>query len=304
MAEQSVGGVAAVLGHGVSEVTEVWQEGFRVKKRFAFPLNIQLPFMEATTRNQDFADVLKLLQAEGFSGVELNLDCFDDPDGVRGLLAQYDLRLSMAASGAYAVRHGLSLSAADESVREAAVAAVRKMLSFAAAVNDADGSLAGGKTGVICGFMKGAAKQDADIAAAQMRKSLDALEGAAAPLYLEATNHYEATLVNTLAEGAAMVGERSNIHVLPDTYHMNIGERDTAAALARYAGMYRNVHLSDNNRYFPGFGAIDFRAVYALLHGLGYDGVTAVEGRTYRSLREDIVETAAYLESCSRGLVR
>jgi len=273
--------------------------------RFAFPLNIQLPFMEASAGNQDFVDILKLLQAEGFSGVELNLDNFDDPDALRALLAKYGLRLSMVASGAVAVRHGLALSAEDEVVRGAAVAAVQKMLAFAAAMNSAAAN--GGattETGVICGFIKGAAKLDADIAAAQMRKSLDALENAAAPLYLEATNHYEATLVNTLAEGAALgVGKRANLYVLPDTYHMNIGERDMAAALARHAGLYRNVHLSDNNRYFPGNSAIDFRAVYALLHGLGYEGVTAVEGRTCRSLREDIVDSAAYLESCSRGLV-
>ena len=263
-----------------------------MNNRFAFPLNIQLPFMDASARNTDFVALLKLLQAEGYSGVELNLDRFDDPDSLRALLAQYGLRLSMVASGAYAVQHGLSLSAEDESVREAAVAAIQKMLAFAREVD----------AGVICGFIKGAAKQNIEIATAQMRKSLSALDGAIAPLYLEATNHYEATLVNTLDEGADFVRGLANLHVLPDTYHMNIGESNTSATLAKHAALYQNLHLSDNNRYFPGYGAIDFRAVYALLNGLGYTGVTAVEGRARHTLREDIINTAAYLESCTKGL--
>jgi len=266
-----------------------------MSNRFAFPLYIQLPYMEPSAANPDFVDLLRLLQTQGFSGVELNLDNFDDPDALRRLLARHDLQLSMVASGAYAMRHGLSLSACDEAVREASVAAVTAMLAFAAAL----------QAGVICGFMKGGAKQDANAATQQMEKSLQALSNANAPLYIEATNHYEATLANTLDEGAALIaGKGANLRILPDTYHMNIEEQSTMAALLRHKALYANLHLSDNNRYFPGFGAIDFRALCRALHADGYTGTMAVEGRTFRTLKADIVDCARYLESCTEGLGR
>jgi len=261
-----------------------------MSERFAFPLCIQLPPMVADAGNADFVDILRLLQAEGFAGVELNLNRFDDPDALRKLLSSFGLRLSMVASGAYAVKHGLSLSSPDESVREAAVAALRNMRAFAGECG----------AGVICGFIKGAAKENYGTATCQLRKSLAALTGAGAPIYLEATNHYEATLVNTLEEGADFVRGLDGLRVLPDTYHMNIEETGIAAALVRHNDLYANLHLSDNNRYFPGFGAIDFRAVYDTLSALGYAGVTAVEGRVH-SLKADITVTAAYLAHCSRG---
>jgi len=262
-------------------------------ERFVFPLNIQLPYMEATEKNMDFVDVLKLLQAEGFSGVELNITDFSDPAPLQRLLAKYRLKLSMVASGAFAVRNSLALSATDEAVRVRTVAEMKKILAFAKEFG----------AGVICGFIKGTANLDKAVATAQLQKSIAALADAPAPLYLEATNHYEATLVNTIAEGVAFIdGVGENLHVLPDTYHMNIEETGIAQALVRYAGVYRNLHLSDNNRYFPGFGAINFREVYGVLRAMGYTGATAVEGRVLRSPRDDIMATAAYLEDCSKGL--
>jgi len=260
-----------------------------MRNHFAFPLHIQLPYMPF---DADFEDVLRLLRAEGFAGVELNLLSFDDPEGLRRLLSKHGLRLSMVASGAYAKQNGLSLSAPDDSVREAAIAAVRQMLSFAEALG----------AGVICGFMKGGAGQDEN-AAVRMTKSLNALPDTDAPLYIEATNHYEATLANTLAEGVALIaGKNANLRILPDTYHMNIEESGMEQALLHHAGRYQNLHLSDNNRYFPGFGALDFRALYRFLRAMNYNGATAIEGRPRHGLREDIVASARYLAACSEGI--
>ena len=260
-----------------------------MRGRFAFPLNIQLPKMELDSA--EFEEILGLLQKEGFSGVELNLGRFDDPDGLRKRLAKHGLKLSMVASGAYAKANGLSLSSVEEDVRKKAVAAVQTMRAFAAALD----------AGVICGFIKGAANEDYDAAAGQMRKSLAEIAGDGAPVYLEATNHYEATLVNTVEEGAGFTAGLAGLCVLPDTYHMHMEECDVAAAMVKHSGLYQNLHLSDNTRYFPGFGAIDFRAVYRLLDAMGYEGVTALEGRA-RSLKDDIVASAAYLAHCTRGI--
>ncbi|EEG56572.1 hypothetical protein CLOSTASPAR_01352 [[Clostridium] asparagiforme DSM 15981] len=85
------------------------------------------------------------------------------------------------------------------------------------------------------------------------------------------------------------------MYILPDTYHMNIEETSTTAALTTYAGHYHNLHVSDNNRYFPGIGAIDFAGIMRQLKGLGYDGTITIEGRVLKSLSEDTVFSAGYL---------
>lgn len=67
------------------------------------------------------------------------------------------------------------------------------------------------------------------------------------------------------------------------------------AAMIEYAEYYSNIHLSDNNRYYPGFGAIDFYSVLSVLKGMNYQGTMAIEGRNFYSLREDIQRSCQYL---------
>ena len=59
-------------------------------------------------------------------------------------------------------------------------------------------------------------------------------------------------------------------------------------ALVRYRALYESVHLSDNNRYFPGLGAIDFSAILRFLKEMGYRGGVAIEGNVRRGFAEDL----------------
>ena len=260
-------------------------------ERYPYPLCIQLAAPESLD-SPEFLDTLKLLKDSGFYGVEMNLLDFSQAYAVRlkETLERFGLRLTMIASGAFANRNGLSLSSPDQGVRARSVQALGGMLDCAA----------GFGAGVICGFIKGGPSGDKAVASQQLRASLEELDRlgktAAAPLYLEATNHYEALLVNTLEEGAALTAGLSHpVYILPDTYHMNIEETSTTAALTTYAGHYHNLHVSDNNRYFPGIGDIDFAGIMRQLKGLGYDGTITIEGRVLKSLSEDTVFSAGYL---------
>src|SRR5690606_21146568 len=66
--------------------------------------------------------------------------------------------------------------------------------------------------------------------------------------------------------------------VLPDTFHMNIEETDTLATLRIHLERVPSFHLSDNNRCYPGLGAVEFSRVIAGLDELGYRGRIAIEG--------------------------
>jgi sugar phosphate isomerase/epimerase len=191
----------------------------------------------------------------------------------------------MFASGLTAKTFGLSLSDRDEAVRTASVEKSRRMIDFVSPEPSC---------GIVIGFLKGPRVDDVELAEGQFRRSLDALVPYAAErgvmLVVEATNRYEAALANGLDHAAALVAgyPPETVKILPDTFHMNIEETDMVAALERHRGRYVSVHYSDNNRFFPGFGGIDFAAVTAYLDAAEFDGRIGLEATVKESFEADI----------------
>ena len=260
--------------------------------KYGFPLCIQLVPPENIFENKEFAETLSLLRDKGFYGVELNITDFSGtaPDRLKAYLKAFNLKMTYLASGSYAKKNKLSLSSADESQRKKTIDQFEQMICFAEQM----------ECGIICGFIKGEAGEDEQKAVIQLQRSLMELEekygDKRVDILLEATNHYEATVLNTVGEAAQVAGlGMKNIEILPDTYHMNIEDLSMAEAMIQYASYYKNIHISDNNRYFPGFGAIDFFQIMQILRGIGYNGTISIEGRNYYSLNEDIERSSAYL---------
>lgn len=260
---------------------------------YKYPLCIQLPPID-DLKAGNTKRLFEFLQKMGFYGVELNLLDFEAiaPEELVSYLAEFDLKVTMIASGGYAKKCGLSLSTGNEEIRMKTVAQVTKMLHYAEKL----------QAGVICGFIKGNSEGQKNICIQQMEKSLAQLEqnGALedAKLYLEATNHYEALLVNTMEEGNRFFQlADAKIAVLPDTYHMNIEEKTWRRHLVKYRNIYKNLHISDNNRYYPGFGSLAFERILRILDAFGYEGTISIEGRNMGTLEEDIRHSCNYLRS-------
>ncbi|WP_371381206.1 sugar phosphate isomerase/epimerase family protein [Sporomusa aerivorans] len=267
--------------------------------RYAFPLCIQLAVPDDIYHDKNFKATLQLLKEYGFYGVELNITDFDNikPLELTGYLSDFDLKLTMVATGMYAKQNGLSLSSLDEETRKKTVQHMNKIMAFAEQA----------KAGIICGFIKGG--PDNNVAAATKQMELSLLELSRLELvnqvdiYLEATNHYEATLVNTVLEGVNFSAKAGTcIKILPDTYHMNIEETNMFAAMVKYQNYYKNIHISDNNRYFPGLGGIDFFAIISVLKSLNYSGTITIEGRCLKGLHEDIAVAANYIHNVSQRI--
>lgn len=264
---------------------------------YLFPLCIQLPFAVSDVRDDYFLSILDQLLARGFYGVEVNILDFspESAEALKTVLDERNLKLTMVASGAWAKANGYSLSHVDEKKRAETIQAFQGVMDYA----DRFGA------GIICGFIKGGPGGDKREKANAMLASLRALAATGkltgVELYLEATHHDEALLINTLAEGASLAGLiDAPLRILPDTYHMNIEEADIFAALTRHRSCYSNLHISDNNRYFPGKGSIDFVSIFRFLKGMGYEGTVTIEGRCHKTLSSDIDDCCAYLEQVSR----
>ncbi len=256
-------------------------------RSFCYPLAVQFALPERWREDHVLAETLDDLRAAGLTGVELNIaDPFSlDWRDLFAYLSEHGLALLRFASGLTAKTRGLSLSAADEDTRLRSVAACRQLMR----------SLGGTGIGIIIGFLKGPVASDRDGARRRFAGSLADLAPDAvahgAPLVVEATNRYESSVANALDDTVALLpdpGARGRgVEILPDTFHMNIEEADMAGALVRHAGRFSSVHLSDNNRLFPGRGSIDFGRVIGTLRRIGWKGFLAIEGNVTESLAAD-----------------
>jgi hydroxypyruvate isomerase len=77
------------------------------------------------------------------------------------------------------------------------------------------------------------------------------------------------------AQAAAIIAEcgADNLYLQYDMYHMQRMEGDLAAGIARHLPLIRHMQLADvPGRHEPGTGTIAYRALFALIDELGYQG--------------------------------
>ncbi len=262
-------------------------------KRYRYFLSIQTTLPETFPDDSRFEAHLGLLDQLGFDGVELNIR---DPESVRpdvlsAALRRSNLSFSMLATGLSASVFGMSLASTDNDMRRESVKRTNRWFPTAREL--------GG--GIIVGLLKGRAGETSRDHLEQLRRSVAELaetaEKTKVPLLVEAVNRFESPLGHTLAEISRILPASGNpyVHILPDTWHMNIEESNMEAALVRYRDHYCSIHLSDNNRFLPGMGCLDFKRIIGVLDALNYNGKLAIEGNFAGSFEDDVASTMRYL---------
>ncbi|MET1414425.1 sugar phosphate isomerase/epimerase [Roseibium sp. HPY-6] len=96
---------------------------------------------------------------------------------------------------------------------------------------------------------------------------------------IEPVNRYETHLINTAAQGVAMI-ERigaENMFLHLDTYHMNIEEKGAGNGILHGREHLRYIHLSESDRGTPGEGTCDWDEIFATLSAIGFKGGLAME---------------------------
>lgn len=267
-------------------------------KKYSYPLAVQLGIPDKYHEDENFKNLMATLQEHGFSGVELNVIDPDttDPNQLRTFLQAYGLGMSMYATGGSAKHFGLSLSSADENLRQKSIEKCKAYIHFSAQLN----------AGVILGFVKGGPAADKKEAVDRFKDSIGQIETLArekeVPVLVEATNRYESAVANSLEDAVSIVKEFNNpyLQILPDTFHMNIEETSMHGVLAKYQQYYQSIHISDNNRYFPGYGAIDFNALFNFLDNIGYSGWLGIEGMMCKDVYKDIEQSLNLLRLTSK----
>ena len=250
-----------------------------------FPLAVQIPGI-ALSDEKAFVERLKVLSHHKFMGIEytplLDMDK-EDAAKVKRLCSDHNLRVTRIASGGLAVREKLSLSDSGETGKKT-VSRLKDFIDYAAELNAA----------IVMGFIKGPAGLNKQEAAKVFTENLLQVSAVAARknviLVIESTNHYETSVACNLAESVALLQaiNPEGMQILPDTYHMNIEEANLCAMLCKYRDYYSAVHLSDNNRFFPGYGALDFKQIISALAHAGFQGYLGLEGNIKKSFADDM----------------
>lgn|SRR5690606_32653366 len=101
-------------------------------------------------------------------------------------------------------------------------------------------------------------------------------------LAMEPLNRYETDFINTCDQAVALVDavDHQAIGILLDTYHMNIEEKDSAAAIRKAGHRLLHVHACGCDRGAPGGDHIDWNSIREALKEVNYRGSLVIESFT------------------------
>lgn len=225
---------------------------------------------------ESFIKVVDLLKELQFDGVEVSVLEPEELLEASRLARERGLEVPAVGTGLNFLHYGLSLTHPDPGVREKALSKLKKLVDAASTAE------AGG---VIVGLIRGRGEEapSPEKARELLRGSLQDLcryaAQAGVKIFLEPLNRYESKLVNTVAEGLAVIEETGceNLLLLLDTFHMNIEERVIEDSIRLAGSKIGHFHIADSNRLAPGLGHLDFASILHALSDTGYTGYVSAE---------------------------
>lgn len=220
-------------------------------------------------------------QELGFDAVEIFPP---SADAIRELqvpqfLEHHNLKLAAMGTGAGWVKHGLTLTSPDSSIRNQAMAFIRSIIDVAGPLGAP--AIIGSMQGR---FGEGVTREQALTWLADAMKVLGAHASQyGVPLLYEPLNRYETNVCNTIDEGVNLLKKMrsKSVLLLADLFHMNIEEENIADAL-KHGGKYiGHVHFVDSNRRAAGCGHLDYAPIMAALRDINYDRYLSAEALSW-----------------------
>ena len=101
-------------------------------------------------------------------------------------------------------------------------------------------------------------------------------------LCVEPLNRFETDFLNTVDQGLRLVKAVGlpNVKLHLDTFHMNIEEKDQAAAIRKAGKHIGHFHACGTDRGIPGADSLDWKAIAVALKAVGYKGDVVIESFT------------------------
>lgn len=240
------------------------------------------PFSDAT---------LGLLGKAARMGFDLFEICVEDPETIhpdRIVPALQEAGIGALVCGAFGPAR--DISSEDPGLRGQGVAYIKRCVDIAVALG----------SDMVSGPMYSATGkarlQSAEEKSRQWGWAVDNMRVCAAyaadrgiKLAVETLNRFETDFLNTVDQGLEFLDAigAANVGLLLDTFHMNIEETNTPAALRKAGKRLFNFHACSNTRGTPGRDDIDWPGIKKVFADIGYDRPIVIE-----SFTTDITEIA------------
>jgi len=223
-----------------------------------------------------FEKYIPLAASMGYNGVEIAVKSAGEinPARLNTLLQENNVEVSCISTGQVYAESGLSFTNPDVAKRKALKTIFGDIIDLA---SEFGGLVNIGR--VRGNIYEGENGYGLDLFMEMLRELAAYAAGKNVTLLLEPVNRYEIDFVHTVVEGAALLESLAapNIKLMPDTFHMNIEDRQIGSELFKWSKHIGYIHLADSNRLAPGQGHIDFDNIFFYLNKAAYDGWLSVE---------------------------
>ena len=247
----------------------------------AFPIGVSTWVWTSPLDDASLADLAERVAGLGFDILELPIEQVDDWDP--GRASDVLGGLGLAATTCAVMTSERDLTTTDRTTTRATQAYLQRCIEMSAAVGSA----------VVAGPMYAPVgrtwRQDADERRATIGRLVEALRPLADTagehgvcLALEPLNRFETSLINTIDQALEVVDavDSAALGICLDTFHMNIEERDPAAAAQRAGGRVAHVQACGTDRGAPGADRFEWSRFASALRASGYTGPVCIESFT------------------------
>jgi D-psicose/D-tagatose/L-ribulose 3-epimerase len=120
-------------------------------------------------------------------------------------------------------------------------------------------------------------------------------------LAIEPLNRFETDFINIADDAIKLIKEvgSDNLKIHLDSFHMNIEEKDSAAAIRNAGDLLYNFHANENDRGAPGTGQVRWEEIVDALNDIGYNRYLVIE--TFTPDNELIAKAASIWRSTEKS---
>lgn len=137
----------------------------------------------------------------------------------------------------------------------------------------------------------------------QIKILVDYANSVGVQIEIEPINRYESIFYNTISEAmeiCKIINTSNNyfLSITADFFHMNMEESDINSSIIKAKNYIKHIHLSDSNRWLPGYGHIDFISAIKTLIDIDYSGYLTFECGVPGDPDIEIPKSIEFLKSC------
>jgi len=228
------------------------------------------------TFSPDEIDLVKKVADMGYDGVEIPFNDLSVLDAAATRRACQAAGVGLTAC--CVVMPGTSISSPDAAQRAVGVDRLKQLVDITAEMG---GDTVAGPLYAPVGHHTGRWRTDDEWAWCVDGLAAGAAHAATAgiTMAIEPLNRFETYLFNTAADASRLVDEVGSdyLKVQLDTFHGNIEETDTAAAIRATGDRLGHFHASESDRGLPGTGQVRWKEVFAALNDINYTGWVTIE---------------------------